>query len=259
MEKINLNEPTGTTETSMNWDKYRNRGKIAGGLLFVTVGALFLARELGAQFPEWLFSWKTLLIGIGLVSAIKHRFRNFFWIALVSVGSAFLLSDLYPEMHIKQFVAPILIIAAGLFIIFKPRRKLRHWDKYGYDRDRFCNKEGIQSTEDTIHCSTVFGAIKKNIISKDFKGGNVDLVCAGTELNLSQADITESATLNVSIVMGGIKLIIPSNWVIISEVEITMAEIADKRPAQPLATDGKAKTLILKGSMVMGGIEIKSY
>ena len=257
MEKINTDEQNISNENWANWEKNRTRGKIAGGLLFVTIGALFLARELGAQFPEWLFTWKTLLIGIGVVSGIKHRFRNFSWIALISVGSAFLLSDFYPEMHIKQFVAPILIIAAGLFMIFKPKRRWRRWDRY--NRDRFCNQEGMQSTEDFINCETVFGAIKKNIISKEFKGGDINLVCAGVELDLSHADLADQATLNISIVMGGVKLIIPSNWKVQSEVSITMGDVNDKRRVSPNATEASAKTLLLKGSVVMGGIEIKNY
>ena len=78
-------------------DRHHRRGKIMGGLLIVGIGSLFLARELGAEMPAWLFSWKTLLIGLGVVSAIKHKFRHAGWLIMIAIGTAFLLPDIYPK------------------------------------------------------------------------------------------------------------------------------------------------------------------
>src|SRR6185369_477399 len=94
-----------------------------GGLLIVVIGSLFLARELGAEIPFWVFTWKMLLIGIGIIIAVKHKLMHPGWIFLIGVGGAFILNDVYPDMHIKPILWPSLIIMAGLVIIFKPRRK----------------------------------------------------------------------------------------------------------------------------------------
>lgn len=94
-----------------------------GGLLIVAIGSLFLARELGVEIPFWVFSWKTLLIGIGLVLAIKHKFRHPGWIVLIGVGSVFLISDLYPALNFKPILWPSILILIGLAIMFKPRNK----------------------------------------------------------------------------------------------------------------------------------------
>ena len=48
-------------------EKANRRGKVAGGLLIITAGVLFLLRETGTELPYWVFSWKTILIAIGLV------------------------------------------------------------------------------------------------------------------------------------------------------------------------------------------------
>ena len=102
--------------------KSHRRGKIMGGLLVVSIGSLFLARELGTELPAWLLSWKTLLIGLGVVSAVKHKFKSVAWIVLIGIGSIFLMNDIYPDLHIKPIVWPIFIIFVGLAIMFKPRR-----------------------------------------------------------------------------------------------------------------------------------------
>ncbi len=250
-------------EMCEKWEKSRSRGKVAGGILIVVIGSLFLGRELGAEIPAWVFTWKMLLIGIGIVSAIKHNFRHVAWIILIGIGSAFLINDFYPEMHLKPILIPILIIIAGLFIIFKPRRNYKKWGRWNrydrYYRNHGSIEKGFDSDENVINCSTVFGAVKKNIISKEFKGGEVSLVCGGLELDLTNAEIVDQATLNVSIVMGGIKLVIPAHWSIKSEVSVTMGDVEDKRRLQPNTTGTPSKVLLLKGEVVMGGIEIKSY
>ena len=115
------------------WEAEHKRGKIIGGIFVVIAGALFLGRELGSEIPYWVFSWKMLLIAIGLFVGLKHRFRRWGWIMPVIIGSVFLMVDLCPELTIKPLLWPILIIVFGLIMIFKPRRKWghrRHWRKW---------------------------------------------------------------------------------------------------------------------------------
>lgn len=264
-------------------EKCHTLGKIIGGILVVIAGSLYLAKELGADIPQWLFSWKILLIALGIVTGIKHNFRNAWWFFLVTIGGVFLLGDFYPEMNLQTLLWPILIILIGIAMIFKPRRKhkFRHWGKfhekkYGKDyvekynsyyekkygvpsnQDECFSKES-SSTDDYVEFTTFMGSVKKNILSKNFKGGEVSNVFAGTELNLSQADIDGTATLELDNVFGGTRLVIPANWEVHSEsVSVIMGTIEDKRPVQAAKLDNP-KILILKGTTVMGGIEIKSY
>ncbi len=264
-------------------EKSHARGKVIGGILVVIAGSLYLAKELGADIPHWLFSWKTFLIALGIITGVKHNFRNAWWFFLVAIGSIFLVVDFYPELNIKQLLWPILIILFGIVMIFKPRRKhkFRHWGKfhkkkYGKDyvekynsyyekkygvpsnQDECFSKES-SSTDDYVEFTTFMGSVKKNILSKSFKGGEVSNVFGGTELNLSQADIDKTATLELDNVFGGTRLVIPANWEVHSEsVSVIMGTIEDKRPVQAPNLDNP-KILILKGTTVMGGIEIKSY
>jgi predicted membrane protein len=113
------------------------------------------------------------------------------------------------------------------------------------------------SSEDYIDATTVFGGIHKNILSKNFKGGDMTIFMGGAELNLSQADIQGVATLDITQIMGGTKIIVPPNWEVRSQVTSVFGNIEDKR--QNISATNPDKVLIIDGSSVFGGIEIRNY
>ncbi len=253
-------------------EKEHRRGKIFGGVLIVVAGSLFLAKELGAEIPHWIFTWKMFLIALGLIIGVKHKFMHPGWLILVLVGGAFLLSDLYPGIAIKPILWPVLIILFGLFIIFKPRRKnkerywkkcQKHYDRHHrrhrrYGNEDYCYTEATDSSEEVLDYTTFMGGIKKNILTKNFKGGEVVAVFGGTELNLLQADFENTATLEITCVFAGVKLIVPANWEVNSELVSAFGSVEDKRSVQP-KTEGPTKTLVLKGNVFFGGIDIRNY
>lgn len=263
MENQNINQQND--EMWQQFEKSHMRGKISGGILVVLAGSLFLAKELGADIPHWIFTWKTLLIGIGLVMGVKHGFTRPGWLIAILVGGVFLLVDLFPAIAIKPLLWPIVIILFGLFIIFKPRRnKYRNWEKWQkYHQEgghRFsCTREGESIHEDTLGSTSILGGVKKNVLSKNFKGGEVVNVFGGAEINLAQADFEGTVSLELVNVFGGTKLIVPANWEISSsELTSVLGSIEDKRPVQP-KSDFNKKVLVLTGTTVFGGIDIRSY
>jgi predicted membrane protein len=245
-------------------EKKHKRGKIIGGLFIVIAGALFLAQELGAAIPEWIFSWETVLIAVGVVSAIKHNFRKPFWIIPIAIGSVYLISELHPGLMLKHLLWPVVVIFFGLLVIFKPRRSLgyrhrrRHSRKYRQYYEHRYNAGTTTSSEDMLEITTCLGGVRKTIISKNFRGGEINNVLGGTEVNLSQADFEGVITLEINNVLGGTTLIVPSNWEISSELVSVLGSIEDKRPLQK-TTGESTRKLILKGTVFMGGIDIKSY
>ena len=245
------------------WEADHRRGKVVGGLFVVIIGALLLSKALGADIPRWLVSWKMLLIGIGLFIGFKHRFRNWGWIFPFGIGVAFLAADVFPDLIHRPVLWPSLIIMIGLIMIFKPRRK--RWSKWHRRRyGHHCNYMGSceydsPAGENRIASDVIFGSTKKTFVSKDFKGGDISVVFGGAELNLTQADFSNSVTLDVSVVFGGAELIIPANWKVISEMTTVMGSVEDKRPIIQNTGAEPEKTLILKGSVILGGLEIKSY
>lgn len=253
---------SSTQEMCKNWERQRQRGKIFGGILVMTAGILLLARQSGVLIPQWVFSWEMFLVVLGLFIGVKHGFRRPGWLILTVMGLLFMMDDIIPDFIIKPYLWPVALIVVGIFIIFKPRRSWHHrkwkkWDRMNHDR---CY-EGYEetSTEDKLELVTIFGAVKKNIISKDFKGGEMVTVFGGAEVNLSQADINGRVTLEVVQVFGGTRLIVPAHWEIQSEIMAALGSVEDKRPVHKDTIGTDSKILILKGSTTFGGIEITSY
>lgn len=239
--------------------KRYTRGKVLGGLLLVTAGFLFLARELGAAVPHWIFTWKTLLIAIGLVAGAKRAFSPGGWMVAVLVGAGFLVNDFYPELEIRAYLWPIILIGAGLVVMLRPfRPRDHHWRRW---HARCAEKKNFMayetSNDDFLESTTVFGSVQKNVFSKNFRGGDVTNVMGGTEINLSQADFHGVANLEVTQVIGGTRLIVPPHWQIRSTMTAVLGEVNDKRPHVP-PTAGQEKILQLSGTSVLGGIEIRS-
>ncbi|HXU26638.1 MAG TPA: LiaF domain-containing protein, partial [Bacteroidia bacterium] len=104
----------------------------------------------------------------------------------------------------------------------------------------------------------VFSGFKKNIITKDFKGGNISCVFGGGNLNLTQADINGKQVLTINNVFSGMKIIVPANWEIQTDVNTMFGGVEDKRPYQTIVTNPD-KILVIKGSVTFGGIEIQNY
>lgn len=114
------------------------------------------------------------------------------------------------------------------------------------------------SQDDFVDSTSIFGGTNKIILSKNFKGGDLVNVFGGTELNLMQADFTNRAEVEMTNIFGGTKLIIPANWSLKSEATVIFGGIDDKRSMPSTAPDPN-KVLVLRGTVIFGGIEIKSF
>ena len=235
------------------------KNNILTGVFILIIGIIALMRATIPDFPDWVFAWHTLLIAFGLFIGIRHNFRGGAWLILLLVGGIFLFRDIYPEFSFNR-IWPIVLIVVGLFIIMRPRRR---W-KFNSDKktegasDSFFTEDVDYSKDDFVDSTSIFGGAKKIIISKNFKGGDIVNIFGGTELDLSQADFAGTAVIELTTIFGGTKLLVPSNWSIKSEAVTIFGGIEDKRRMQT-TTDAPAKTLLIRGTVIFGGIDIKSF
>jgi predicted membrane protein len=252
-----LNQNTVSSRQPDNAPKETNRsGRIFAGALVVFVGVVFLLRRAGVDLPYWITTWPMFLIAIGLFIGIRHSFRGFIWAFPIVIGLIFLLDDFYPYYDFYHFTWPLVIIAVGLFIMFRGGKKNRNWSKW-----EDMNSTTHNFSDDYIDSTVVFGGVKKNIISKNFRGGEASTVFGGTEINLTQADVDGKIVLEITQIFGGTKLLVPPHWVIQSEDLVSVfGGVEDKRPAiADMSKVDSNKVLILKGTCIFGGIDIKSY
>lgn len=111
--------------------------------------------------------------------------------------------------------------------------------------------------EDFIDSVSIFGQVKKNIYSKNFKGGDVVNIMGGADINLIQADIQHPVVLEVVQIFGGTTIIVPAHWKVNPEMTAIFGGVEDKRFVNNIAVDNQ-KNLIIRGTSIFGGITIKS-
>ena len=245
----------------------RKSHHVLTGLFVLGIGAILLLRQSGVDFPFWFFTWPVILIGAGILGGIKSNFRPGGWMIVMAVGGVFLADRLIPGVSIQNFAWPLLIMAVGLWIIVKPKTHHRHFGRW-HDRNRkeqwsnetnlFNDSKELRDDNDYLDATSIFGGIKKIILSKNFKGGDITNFMGGTDINLTQADIPGSITIDTTNIFGGTKLIVPPTWDVQSDVVTIFGGVDDKRQ---IMSDGPhpAKVVRLSGLCIFGGIEIRSF
>ena len=247
------------------------------GLFLLVVGVVLLLRQMGYPFPDWLFTWPTILILVGMFVGARHGFRDFSWLIMTLVGFVFLSGDIWPGVQLKQYAVPIIVITVGLIFLLAPRKMMHNGDhcrrqrlrrRLAYERFnmehpadpnevRDEEKKNDTTREAVLDITSIFGGVKKSVLSKQFNGGEVVCFFGGAEINLTNADFVSPIEIDVVNVFGGTKLILPANWEIRSEITAIFGGVDDKRRQAPNTVS--EKTIILKGTNLFGGVEIISY
>ena len=249
----------------------REEGRIIAGLILVCVGAALLLRNTGFPMPYWLFSWPVILILIGIYSGVKHNFRNSSWAIMIAIGAFFLIDRIIPGLSLAPYFWPLLIIAAGVIFILRPKRD--RWIDYQDNQKKNMtdnitpidweqtkmNAEFTTDSTDYLKVDSVFSGVKRNIVSKNFQGGKIACVFGGADIDFTQADIQGKVMIKLDVVFGGAKLIVPPHWTIYNEIDGAFHGVDDKRKYSTVTGLNPNKVLVLKGSVVFGGVEIKSY
>lgn len=236
----------------------RRKGRFIGGAVFIIVGACLLLQRLDLSLPHWLFSWQMILIAIGIVVGAKHSFRFGGWMVMVLVGGIFLANEiLHLPYATARFIWPVALILVGIMLIFKKSYPRTDWSskKQGFGG----HDEFFSTGEDVLSANAIFGSVNKVVTSKNFKGGDVSAIFGGAALNFMNADINGSAVIEVSAVFGGCEIIVPANWKVRTDIDAILGGVEDKRHTELISNGPDEKLLILKGSCVCGGVEIKSY
>lgn len=245
---------------SINNTPDHNRRKLLfTGIFILSIGLVWLLQKTGAiDLPDYIFSWKTMLIGIGIIGGIQFRFRGFTWLVPALVGIFFLLGDI-PGIHFSatEYALPFLILTLGLWFVLTALWKRRLIGNY----EDWSDRKGIVSNterDDMVELTSIFGGNKKKVFSKRFRGGEVTNIFGGTELDLAQADIEGTVILDSTNIFGGMTIIAPSNWNIQLESTCILGGVDDKRE-QKDGAEIADKKLVITGVCFCGGIEIKSY
>ncbi len=239
----------------------RNRmKKFAMGLFAILAGLVLLAFNfdlLPGDFRHIIFSWQMLLIAIGVVSLAGNENRTP-GLILISIGTFFILPELV-DFHISfvKLFWPVLLIAIGLSLLFKRRWQGRDYRHRGFTVNSSNND--IPLEEGFIDETNVFSGSKHRVHHQEFKGGRITNIFGGTELDLTQATLAEGQReLEIECVFGGVTIIVPADWKVVLNISSILGGFSDKRSVIRENPDSKS-VLIIKGTAIFGGGEIKSF
>ncbi|MBC8054303.1 MAG: hypothetical protein H7Y13_14680 [Sphingobacteriaceae bacterium] len=260
----------------MNGINYKNRKPGAAkkwvGIALLIFGAILLLQSLGLFIPDWIISWPMFLIVAGIFTGQRHQFRNPTSYIMIIIGVIFLGDEIFPRADFDDFVLPVAIIGVGMYLIIG-KKKITNWGKEGdFSRpvdvgwDKRVNEDNepivppVSSGDDYLDIVSIFGGVKKNIVSKNFQGGEIVTIMGGAEIILTQADMVSTRVeLEITQVFGGTKIIVPPHWKVSSDLVAVFGGIEDKRPFMAENALSHEKHLVIKGTSIFGGIDIRSF
>jgi predicted membrane protein len=235
---------------------YRHEGQIQSnrviiGVVLVLLGLFLVMRNTGI-FPHFIdhviFSWPMLLVTIGLIITLSSSGGKTSGIIIMAVGGFFLIPIIFREtFDINMFWPAVFIIIGVVFIL----SKRRGWNSV---------PTGPQTGDDYIDYVHIFSGGERQIVSENFRGGKITAVFGGSEIDLTKAKLAPGISeLEIAAVFGGATIIVPDDWNVKIEVTPVLGGFGDSRKLHPGRTIDMSRQLIIKGAVVFGGGEIKSY
>ncbi len=255
----------------------KNRSIIVGLLVIVAGVLLYLFNTgiLPLTYKHIVFSWQMLLVAIGF-SFLFSRHKWFTGVILILVGGFFLLPKLDIEglELVTQNGWAIILVIVGICILLKAAfhrpfyknppfgHHQEHDEKYQrkmgkHEEKNFRKREKRYNESGYIDRNCVFGGTNEKIDCINFKGGEINCVFGGIELDLTDSQLAEGVNyLEVNSVFGGIVLYVPIDWNIEIRQSQVFGNFVDNRPRTSFEIN-ENRTLILNVSSVFGGGEIK--
>ncbi len=233
-------------------------GRFFFGVLVIAIGVLFLVDKTGiAELDSLLEWWPSLIILYGAWRLIASRFRSLFWpVLLIAIGAFFQLGELGFDIDLSDYW-PVALIAIGVLILaggIRRRSRRRNRPTPGPNSSTIIDVDVSSSSytdDDTLH--TVAGS-QDRIFSGDFQSGSVNIVMGSGTLDMRDARIVDKpATLEVSVVVGEVKIRVPADWNVRIVNSIQVGEAKDIRARQ---NDDDDPDLIIKGTLKMGGLQV---
>lgn len=224
------------------------------GFILVLVGSALLLRYLDLipwDLPHYVFSWKSLLILLGIVLLTSEKNKTTGTILFV-IGSVFLLADIFNQefWEVVRFVIPLILIVAGVAILIRRQSYSKHE----------INKTSENDSADVINDVSVFGGGEKKILSRNFKGGQLTAIFGGSEIDFRKAELADGVNaIDLLCIFGGVSMRIPEGWQVKSEVNAIFGGFSDERSIMDHSPENtnSDKVLYIKGLVLFGGGEIK--
>lgn len=221
------------------------------GSILIGLGTLFFLNSLNIfdfSLTRIIFSWPFFFIVIGMYLTLNTNKRTLGGI-FAGLGVIFIIPRIFPSVYYDgSVVFAIFLIAIGSYIILNQRKKTEEVNDLG------------QITKDRIDIVSILGGGTRIVSSNNFKGGNITSVFGGSEVILKECTLAEGINyIDVFAIFGGTTIVVPNDWNIVMNVTSILGGFSQKTVKDPNLIIDQNKTLIIKGLVIFGGGEIKTY
>jgi predicted membrane protein len=218
------------------------------GLFVVFAGVLFTLDNLHILHArEYLRFWPLAFVMIGILQMARWRTT-----ARFLAGGLWILLGVTLLLRVNVFAFwPLVLVAVGGRVM---------WRAFSTTRDKV-HAGGFNSgmtidNESVISSTAVLGGFGRRIVAQEFQRGEFTAFMGGGKVDLREAKLAGGeAVLDLFVIMGGFELLVPDTWSVIVELTPFMGGYDDKTRQNAPAL---APRLIIRGFVMMGGIEIKN-
>jgi hypothetical protein len=224
----------------------RVTGRLIFGLVLVACGLMWTLENLGVPgVDEILRWWPAALVVYGVIRLTGvDGTRRVVSGSLVTLIGFYMLARELGIVRISIFrLWPVWLIIVGSILVWRSMRGP------GAGRD-------LSDRSSYPRPFAFMGGNARKVESQEFVGLEATAVMGGVEADLTGARPRgREVVAEVFAWWGGIELVVPEDWHVVSEVTPVMGGVED---STHFAGGEAATTLVVRGLVVMGGVEIRN-
>lgn len=220
-------------------------GQLIIGLFVIGLGIIFTLDNLqivdGRRFLRY---WPVALMALGVVKITSADGGWKGGAVLTFAGGVLLLNNLGVIRARLWDFWPLVLIGSGALLVW------RGW-------------HGVPEAPVPTHASNVLSGIAvmsgfdRTIDSQAFHGGELTAIMGGGTIDLRGARMGDgAAVITIYALMGGVELRVPESWMVENKVVYFMGGAEDR--TRRTSGGPPAPRLILRGFVMMGGVEIRN-
>jgi predicted membrane protein len=212
------------------------------GILIVVAGVLLMGDNLDLFGAGQLLSlWPVGLLAVGVLMYKRAMDPPAqMWAGFVALAGLWMtLSRLFGWPLRLSMLWPIALVVVGITVI--QRALLRQ-------------QEGPGVSNQNISEFAFWSGVQRRVNSSLFRRADLTAVMGGFELDFRQAAIHGDAVIDLFVFMGGVVIKVPPDWSVSNQSVAIMGGVQDKSTG----TGDSKHHLLLRGFVMMGGIEVKT-
>ena len=222
-------------------------GRLLVGVVLLSLGLLWTADNLGLTDAGEVLRWWPLLLvafGIARVAGWGGERRIPLGSFCILAGGLLLGHELGWTHVGLGLLWPLALVALGVQIL---RRGARASGSTG--------ETGAADGSDYVRSFALMGGASTRSTSQALRGAELSAIMGGVELDLRQARPADGrVVVDAFAFRGGIDIVVPPNWHVEFNATPVMGGLEDVRGLS--ATDEITGTLVVRGMVMMGGIQV---